>query len=174
MVAHEGDLRWGQEGGQPGHEFHRRHHAVGAPAAGDLHPVGNLAIAQHLDPIERERGPRTVADEALAPLDIVAREAHRAVDVEPVAHRREAQLAPVEIGVSRVVRRSRRARQEGAAGEGELRAAVDRRGLGGLVAALVDRFTLRRRLDVALGDSLIHFKGLVEFERTPDALLQDF
>jgi uncharacterized membrane protein len=44
---------------------------------------------------------------------------------------------------------------------------------GGAVAALVDRFTLRRRLDVALGDSLVHFKGLVEFER-PDGLLADF
>jgi uncharacterized membrane protein len=44
---------------------------------------------------------------------------------------------------------------------------------GGLVAALVDRFTLRRRLDVALGDSLIHFKGLVEFERA-DGSLTDF
>jgi hypothetical protein len=44
---------------------------------------------------------------------------------------------------------------------------------GGVVAALVDRFTLRRRLDVALGDSLIHFKGLVEFDRG-DGVLADF
>jgi uncharacterized membrane protein len=35
---------------------------------------------------------------------------------------------------------------------------------GGVVAALVDRLTRRRQLDSALGDSLIHFKGLVEFE----------
>ena len=70
VVAHEGDLRWGQEGGEPGHEFHRRHHAVGAPPAGDLHAVGDSAVAQHLDPVERERGPRAVAHEALAPLDI--------------------------------------------------------------------------------------------------------
>jgi hypothetical protein len=44
---------------------------------------------------------------------------------------------------------------------------------GGVVAALFDRFTRRRRLDVALGDSLLHFKGLVEFERE-DGLLADF
>jgi uncharacterized membrane protein len=44
---------------------------------------------------------------------------------------------------------------------------------GGIVAALVDRLTLRRRLDAALGDSLVHFKGLVEFERA-DGTLADF
>ena len=44
---------------------------------------------------------------------------------------------------------------------------------GGIIAALVDRFTRRRRLESALGDSLLHFKGLVEFERE-DGLLADF
>jgi hypothetical protein len=44
---------------------------------------------------------------------------------------------------------------------------------GGVVAALFDRFTRRRKLEVALGDSLLHFKGLVEFERE-DGLLADF
>ncbi len=44
---------------------------------------------------------------------------------------------------------------------------------GGAMAALFDRFTRRRRLDVALGDSLLHFKGLVEFDRD-DGLLDDF
>ena len=44
---------------------------------------------------------------------------------------------------------------------------------GGVLAAIVDRFTRRRRLDLALGDSLLHFKGLVEFERE-DGLLADF
>jgi uncharacterized membrane protein len=41
---------------------------------------------------------------------------------------------------------------------------------GGVVAALVDRLTLRRRLDAALGDSLVHFKGLVEFDRADGGL----
>jgi hypothetical protein len=50
---------------------------------------------------------------------------------------------------------------------------VDYPTYGGVVASLVDRLTRRRRLDVALGDSLLHFKGLVEFER-PDGLLVDF
>lgn len=43
---------------------------------------------------------------------------------------------------------------------------------GGIVATLVDRLTRRRRLEVALGDSLLHFKGLVEFER--EGVLADF
>ena len=45
---------------------------------------------------------------------------------------------------------------------------------GGLLGALLDRVTNRRKLDGALGDSLVHFKGLVEFERHSDALLEDF
>jgi hypothetical protein len=45
---------------------------------------------------------------------------------------------------------------------------------GGVLGALIDRVTVRRKLDVALGDSLVHFKGLVEFERNPGALLEDF
>ena len=44
---------------------------------------------------------------------------------------------------------------------------------GGAVAELVDRFTRRRRLELALGDSLLHFKGLVEFDRE-DGVLADF
>jgi hypothetical protein len=45
---------------------------------------------------------------------------------------------------------------------------------GGVVGALIDRFTHRRRLDVALADALIHFKGLAEYERNPQAPLDDF
>jgi hypothetical protein len=50
---------------------------------------------------------------------------------------------------------------------------VDYPTYGGAVAALVDRFTRRRKLDLALGDSLLHFKGLVEFDRE-DGVLADF
>jgi hypothetical protein len=50
---------------------------------------------------------------------------------------------------------------------------VDYPTYGGIMGALVDRFTRRRRLEVALGDSLLHFKGLVEFERE-DGVLADF
>ena len=45
---------------------------------------------------------------------------------------------------------------------------------GGIVASLVDRFTRRRKLDHALGDSLLHFKGLVEFACDGDGVLTDF
>jgi len=45
---------------------------------------------------------------------------------------------------------------------------------GGVVGELVDRLTRRRRLDVALADSLVHFKGLVEFDRAGDVILDDF
>ena len=50
---------------------------------------------------------------------------------------------------------------------------VDYPTYGGIVGALFDRFTRRRRLDLELANSLLHFKGLVEFE--PDAgVLDDF
>jgi uncharacterized membrane protein len=45
---------------------------------------------------------------------------------------------------------------------------------GGVLGALIDRFTSRRKLDIALADALVHFKGLAEYERNPRALLEDF
>jgi uncharacterized membrane protein len=51
---------------------------------------------------------------------------------------------------------------------------VDYPTYGGVLGALVDRFTRRRKLDLALNDSLIHFKGLCEFDQSPDAILDDF
>jgi len=50
---------------------------------------------------------------------------------------------------------------------------VDYPTYGGALVALLDRLTRRRRLDGALADSLVHFKGLVEFEPT-DGVLDDF
>lgn len=51
---------------------------------------------------------------------------------------------------------------------------VDYPAYGGVLGKLVDRLTRRRRLDVALDHSLVHFKGLCEYDRAPDALLADF
>ena len=51
---------------------------------------------------------------------------------------------------------------------------VDYPTYGGILGALVDRFTRRRKLDIALNDSLIHFKGLCEFDQSPDVILDDF
>ena len=47
---------------------------------------------------------------------------------------------------------------------------------GGVLGALIDRMTARRRLESALDDSLVHFKGLVEFrdEAAPEGVLSDF
>ncbi|MBC5809679.1 MAG: SRPBCC family protein [Candidatus Eremiobacteraeota bacterium] len=45
---------------------------------------------------------------------------------------------------------------------------------GGVIGALVDRMTARRKLDAALADSLIHFKGLVEYSVERDEILADF
>jgi uncharacterized membrane protein len=46
---------------------------------------------------------------------------------------------------------------------------------GGMLGALVDRLTARRRLDSALEVSLAHFKGLVEFkESAQEGVLADF
>ncbi|HTJ25792.1 MAG TPA: SRPBCC family protein [Candidatus Limnocylindria bacterium] len=51
---------------------------------------------------------------------------------------------------------------------------VDYPTYGGVLGKLLDRVTRRRKLEVALGDSLIHFKGLCEFDRDPGAILDDF
>jgi uncharacterized membrane protein len=51
---------------------------------------------------------------------------------------------------------------------------VDYPTYGGILGALVDRLTRRRKLDIALNDSLIHFKGLCEYDQTPGSILDDF
>ena len=48
---------------------------------------------------------------------------------------------------------------------------VDYPTYGGVFPALVDRLTARRRLEGQLAESLVHFKGLVEYDGFPDALL---
>lgn len=45
---------------------------------------------------------------------------------------------------------------------------------GGFLGRLIDRLTRRPKLDGALNDSLIHFKGLCEYDTSPDAILVDF
>jgi RNA polymerase sigma factor (sigma-70 family) len=109
---------------------------MGVPLARHLQQVGDPPIAQHLDSIERERRTSAIADEALATSIVVGREAHGAMDVEPVARRREAPFTPLEICV-RVVFGRKRSREERAARERELRAPVNRFELGGLVAELL-------------------------------------
>lgn len=44
---------------------------------------------------------------------------------------------------------------------------------GGLLPSLVDRLLRRRKLEAALADSLVHFKGLVEYDRG-NGVLDDF
>jgi uncharacterized membrane protein len=51
---------------------------------------------------------------------------------------------------------------------------VDYPAYGGMLGALIDRLTARRKLDQALGDSLLHFKGLVEFRDATEDRLIDF
>jgi uncharacterized membrane protein len=51
---------------------------------------------------------------------------------------------------------------------------VDYPSYGGALGALLDRVTSRRKLDAALGDSLTHFKGLVEFKESSADGLIDF
>ena len=52
---------------------------------------------------------------------------------------------------------------------------VDYPAYGGVLGTLIDRMTARRRLDRAIEDSLVHFKGLVEFRDVPcDEILADF
>jgi uncharacterized membrane protein len=51
---------------------------------------------------------------------------------------------------------------------------VDYPTYGGVVGKLFDRLVRRRKLDAALDDALVHFKGLCEYDREADALLVDF
>ena len=45
---------------------------------------------------------------------------------------------------------------------------------GGILGKLIDRLTRRRHLSLALGESMIHFKWLCEYNRDPQAILADF
>ncbi|MBV8583669.1 MAG: hypothetical protein JO241_06700, partial [Candidatus Eremiobacteraeota bacterium] len=56
---------------------------------------------------------------------------------------------------------------EGKTARSKLVVRVDYPTYGGLFSALLDRMTARRRLEAQLADSLLHFKGLVEYEGDP-------
>jgi hypothetical protein len=43
----------------------------------------------------------------------------------------------------------------------------------GLLGSWIDRLTVRRKLEAALGDSLVHLKGLVEYRNGPGEALAD-
>ena len=65
------------------------------------------------------------------------------------------------------VRRRIEIRVEGKSARSKLAVRVDYPTYGGPLAHLFDRATTRRRLDSQLADSLLHFKGLVEYEGDP-------
>ena len=73
------------------------------------------------------------------------------------------------------VRRRIDIRVEAKTARSKLVVRVDYPTYGGVLPALLDRFTTRRRLDAQLADSLVHFKGLVEYEGDPseNAVLVD-
>ena len=56
----------------------------------------------------------------------------------------------------------------------KLVATVDYPAYGGVIGVLFDRFTARRKLEGALSDSLVHFKGLVEYGAEGSGDLADF
>jgi uncharacterized membrane protein len=65
------------------------------------------------------------------------------------------------------VRRRIDVRIEGKTSRSKLVVRLDYPTYGGVFPALIDRVTARRRLDAQLADSLLHFKGLVEYEGDP-------
>lgn len=73
------------------------------------------------------------------------------------------------------VRRRIETRLEGKTARSKLIVRMDYPTYGGAVALLVDRMTARRRLDAQLAESLLYFKGLVEYEGEPaeNAVLVD-
>jgi len=83
------------------------------------------AVQELLDAIEREGRPRGVADEALAALVVVRRDANGARKVEAVERGREARLLALHRRAGAVLRRERLAEEQGRARE--LREARQRR-----------------------------------------------
>ena len=65
------------------------------------------------------------------------------------------------------VRRRIEMRIEGKTARSKLAVRLDYPTYGGPLAHFVDRATTRRKLDSQLADSLLHFKGLVEYEGDP-------
>jgi hypothetical protein len=103
--------------------------AVGRPFAGVLDRVGDAAVGQHREPLEREGRPRAVADQLLARDVVVSADADGGVEVEAVEQRR---LAVLPGGGLVVIVTSRAASEidEEAALRRELGAARERVGLG--------------------------------------------
>ena|SRR5579872_3011389 len=66
------------------------------------------------------------------------------------------------------VRRRFDLRVEGKTTRSKLVVRIDYPTYGGVVPAIIDRLTARRRLDGQLADALLHFKGLVEYEDDPE------
>ena len=72
------------------------------------------------------------------------------------------------------VRRRIDVRIERKTARSRIRVRVEYPAYHGRLGSLYDRLTSGRKLGAQLGDSLAHFKGLVEFDRRKDALLADF
>jgi uncharacterized membrane protein len=68
------------------------------------------------------------------------------------------------------IRRRFEFRVETRSAHSRLVASVHYPSYGGAIGALLDRFTARRRLGEALTESLMHFKGLVEYKPSDEAL----
>ena len=105
--------------------------------------VGNAAIREHAQTIERDAGASAVTNEPLAALIVVGFDPDRRVEIEAVEVRDEAAAAALgfEPAVA-VLLRSGAPRIESlecAAADGELSASIHRAELGGLVRSLLGR-----------------------------------
>jgi uncharacterized membrane protein len=65
------------------------------------------------------------------------------------------------------VRRRIDLRVEAKTARSKLVVRIDYPTYGGVVGAIVDRLTVRRKLEAQLADSLLHFKGMVEYQDDP-------
>ncbi len=93
VVAQQGVPGRSDERGQAREQLHRRHHTVRAAAPSGLDTVGNAAIREHAQPIEREAGASAVTNEPLAALIVVGFDPDRRVEIEAVEVRDEAAAA---------------------------------------------------------------------------------
>src|ERR1700686_43925 len=168
-----------------------------ASQAAASRPLGSPAIALHrTQDIGAEPGAafRTICEVEKWPVWLSFLKSARRLDRGPLARGREVAIRSAIPGESEElyevdafldghivalvgaysVRRRIDFRIEGRGERSKVFALLSYPSYGGFWGGLLDRLTARRRLESALGDSLVHLKGLVEFDSARQEALADF
>jgi hypothetical protein len=87
MIPNQGIPGRRHERAQPREKFYRRHDAVGASLAWLLEEVGDSAVGQDRDALERKRRAGAITQQPFATFVVLGFDAHGAVNVEAIARR---------------------------------------------------------------------------------------